>query len=156
MNPERVFLAAQGYSELGMLEDAILELETLPKEMAKRPEILQFRLNIEMLARLWEKGWLTAKTLCEVEPESNFGFIQGAFCLHEQGKTQDALAFLLDGPVSLAEDATYHYNIACYHAVLGDFEQTKKSLEDCFKIDPSFQPISKEDPDLKTFWEKMQ
>lgn len=149
MNLERKLRAAQGYSELGMWSDAVEELDTVPVEFQERADVLQVRLYVLMQARAWEKAMVAAQRLCKADPKSTLGFIHAAFCMHELGKTREALDFLTSGPEALLQDATYHYNLACYHAVLGDTQQAANSLMVCFKMDPHFRDYAKSDPDLR-------
>lgn len=149
MNLERTLRAAQGYSELSMWGEAIAELDSIPPELQNRIEVLQVRLYVLMQARRWPDAAEAAKQLCVCDPDSTLGFIHAAFCLHELGRTREALELLMAGPESLLQDATYHYNLACYYAVLGDVQRAQTSLVLCFKMDAHFKEYAKTDPDLK-------
>ena len=149
---ERKLLAAQGYSELGMLDDAVAELENLPAAMQQDAEVLQVRLSIHMRQRRWENALEVSRTLCRSYPEDAMGFIHTAFCLHELGRTAEAKAFLLAGPSALLDEATYHYNLGCYDAALGNIEDAQAHLRASFKLDRKFREFAKTDPDLKSVW----
>ncbi len=151
-NTDRTLLAAQGYFELGMLEDALGELERLPAAMQQGLEGLQMRLFIHMREGRWEDALEISRALCRVGPEETLGFIHAAFCLHEMGRTADAKAFLLSGPSALLEEATYHYNLGCYDAALGNIEDAQAHLRASFKLDRKFREFAKTDPDLKSVW----
>ena len=45
---ERCLLAAQGYSELGMLDEALEELDAFPPKVRKHPAALELRLLVRM------------------------------------------------------------------------------------------------------------
>lgn len=149
MGIERTLLAAQGYIELEMPEEAIRELDELPSDEQMRTEVLQVRLFIVMRARKWENALGICELLRTVEPGESTGYIHGAFCLHELGKTREAKEMLLAGPASLLRDATYYYNMGCYDAVLGNIEDAQHALEISFQMDGKFREIAKFDPDLK-------
>lgn len=152
MSPERALLAAQGYLELEMPEEALRELDELPEEAGRMVEVLQVKLFILMRARRWGDALAVCDTLREVAPDQTTGYIHGAFCLHELGRTREAKAILLQGPASLLREATYYYNLGCYDAVLGNLEDAQHALELSFKMDDKFRDIAKYDPDLKAVW----
>lgn len=150
MSLERSLLAAQGYIELEMPEDALGELDALPADDRAREEVLQLRLFILMRCREWQRSLKVCDELRERYPESPTGYIHGAFCLHEVGRTAEAKTLLLAGPSSLAREATYHYNLGCYDAVLGNLEEATSHLKTSFEMDKKFREIAKYDPDLKS------
>lgn len=148
MSIERVLLAAQGYLELKMPNEALAELDSLGAEDQDLEEILQLRLFVLMRVRRWEQGITVCERLRQKYPEGSTGYIHGAFCLHELGRTLAAKEMLLSGPSSLAKEATYFYNLGCYDAVLGNLEEAAISLRTSFEMDGKFAEIAKYDPDL--------
>lgn len=149
MSLERTLLAAQGYIELEMPEEALRELESLPQEHQKREEIFQMRLFVYMRAKDWKQALKICADLREVCPECTTGYIHGAFCLHEMGRTAEAKKLLQSGPACLLSEPTYFYNLGCYDAVLGNLTEAVHHLEVSFKMDKNFREIAKHDPDLK-------
>lgn len=150
MSIERILLAAQGYLELEMPGEALAELDSLTAEDQSREEILQLRLFVLMRGRQWLRALDVCERLRQGYPEGSTGFIHGAFCLHELGRTMEAKDVLLSGPPSLAREATYFYNLGCYDAVLGNLEEATASLRTSFEMDSKFCEIAKCDPDLKS------
>lgn len=146
---ERSLLAAQGYLELDMISEALAELDALPAEFQEQEEVLQLKLFIFMRDRQWERALELCERMCMIFPKSTVGYIHGAFCLHELGKTAEAKSFLLKGPPNLAKEATYFYNLGCYDAVLGNREEATRNLHKSFQMDKKFRDIAKYDPDLK-------
>jgi tetratricopeptide (TPR) repeat protein len=146
--PARIITAAQGYSELGMVEEALEELDRLPPSIQCRPDILEVRVVVEMQAKRWERSLELARQLCVAAPETAGGFIHAAFCLHELGRTSEARAILLAGPESLQEEATYHYNLACYECALGNLESARAHLERSISLDGKLREFAKRDEDL--------
>jgi hypothetical protein len=65
------------------------------------------------------------------------------------GRTWEAKQLLLAGPSSLLNEPTYHYNLGCYNAVLGNLDEATRHLETSFQMDKKFREIAKFDPDLK-------
>jgi predicted Zn-dependent protease len=149
MQIERTLLAAQGYIELDMSDEALRELDGLPASAQDQIEVLQVRLFIYMRGRRWGEAMAVCDRLRAADPQQTTGYIHGAFCLHELGQTREAKDLLLSGPASLLREATYYYNLGCYDAVLGNVADAQHALEISFKMDDKFREIAKYDPDLK-------
>jgi tetratricopeptide (TPR) repeat protein len=150
MSFERILFAAQGYLELDMPAEALAELDSLDEQDQDREEILQLRLFLLMRGRRWEESVGVCERLRRFWPESLSGFIHGAFCLHELGRTAEARDVLLSGPPDITHEATYFYNLGCYEAVLGNIQKATASLQASFNIDSKFREIAKIDPDLQS------
>ena len=117
---DRALLAAQGYLELGMVEEALGELSSIGRVAFDDPDIIELRLHILMQGRKWNEAIAAAEELLRMKIDALPAYIHGAFALHELGRTSEARDLLLKGPSVLREDPTFHYNIGCYEAVLGN------------------------------------
>ena len=146
---QRILLAAQGFCELKMYDDALAELETLPPEAKEEPATYEMRLVVLMQAKRWEEALQAANQLCRLRPDAPGGYIHSAFCLHELGRTTDARDRLLNGPPALHKEATFHYNLACYECILGNVDLARMHLEKSIEIDKKFRDFAKTDPDLQ-------
>ena len=149
MTFEQIVRIAEGYSELGMLEDALGELGQLDAEQQERLEVLRMRVDILLRKQDWEDALRLSLRFSAVNPNQPYGYVHAAFCLHELGRTSEAKQTLLDGPASLLDEPVYYYNLACYDTVLGNIEQAKVYLRASFRLDKSFKAMAKNDPDLK-------
>ena len=145
---ERTLLAAQGYSELSMYDDAIAELDALPAETVKHATVIELRAVILMQAKRWKSALTAARALCRTEPEKTSGFIHTAFCLHELGRTAEARDVLIAGPEALHVEPTFHYNLACYECALGNLALARLHLDKSFQLDKKFRDFARSDPDL--------
>ena len=146
---ERTLLAAQGYTELGMFDDGLAELDTLPPKARRDPTAIELRLAIFMQAKRWKQALTTSLQLTSACPDKNLAYIHTAFCLHELGRTDEARAVLLTGPETLHTEPTYHYNLACYECLLGNTQLARVHLDRSFDLDKKFRDFAKTDPDLK-------
>jgi predicted Zn-dependent protease len=150
MSLERALLSAQGYIELEMPDEALREIDALPPNDRGREDVLQLRLFIVMRAKRWDQALAVCARLRAKSPEGTTGYIHGAFCLHEMGRTLEAKQLLLNGPATLLSEPTYYYNLGCYDAVLGNLNEAAQHLETSFRMDSKFREIAKYDPDLKS------
>jgi len=150
----RTLLAAQGYCEMLMFDDALAELDSLPAAARQDPAALELRLVILMQAKRWKPALATGRELTQLAPEKTIGFIHSAFCLHELGKTDEARKVLLSGPETLQGEPVFHYNLACYECVLGNLDLARTHLEKSIVLDKKFREHAQTDPDLKALREQ--
>lgn len=139
---------ARGYIDLGMLDEAWVELESLPDEFSSRPEALEMRIIVLLDRKDFEKAREVAMSLSEMDPEHHAGYIQGAYALHSLDKTQEAIDFLQTGPESLREEQCYFYNLACYEVALGRPEAALTWLLQSIELDPRNRTRALKDADL--------
>src|SRR5262245_54817466 len=98
---QRLLVAAQGYSELGLPELALTELALVPEDHQHEAVVVETRLSVLMQARRFRDALPFSQELCRLQPDRTAGFIHAAFCLHELGNTFGARELLLSGPPSL-------------------------------------------------------
>ena len=145
---DRALLAAQGYSELALHDDALAQLDSLPEDAAKNPSVMELRAVVLMQAKRWKPALAVSRELCGLEPAQTSGFIHAAFCLHELGRTDEARECLLTGPDALRAEPTFHYNLACYECALGHLDLARMHLDKSFTLDKKMRDFAKSDPDL--------
>ena len=151
----RTLQAAQGYLELGMVDEALAALDSLPVAARERVEVLHLRCSAHIQAKRWSEALAVGRLVCQLDPQGPPGFLQAAFCLHELGRTREAREVLLGGPSSLLNEATYHYNLGCYDAALGNIEEAQAHLRVSFKLDKKFRELARTDPDLRAVWDSL-
>jgi len=142
--------AAHGWLELGLPVEALCELRALSSTDQRSPEVLRLRLAAEMEVERWNAASDTARLLCLRQPGDAGAYMQAAYCLHETGDTLAARDWLLRGPGELLQEPLFHYNIACYHAVLGERVGALRHLARAFEMDPSLRKIAAVDADLES------
>lgn len=141
--------AAVGWLELGLPDEALVELAPLPWRIQIRRPVLELRLAAEMAHRAWNKGSETARLLCLRFPTEPRYFLNAAFCLHETGDTTEACRWLLRGPKALFGEAVFHYNLACYLNVMGQHTRARGHLETAIHLDPGLREEAEQDEDLE-------
>ena len=149
MNEERCLAAAEGYLQLEMPVEAMSEIERLPASVRQGVHSSELELASQMMQKHWSRGAELAKVLCGLKPTKRAYFLHAAYCLHETGDTLVAKSFLMSGPKSLVKDALFHYNMACYSAVLGDKEEASRYLMAALELDSALRKTALSDDDLK-------
>lgn len=144
--------AAEGYLQLDMAEDALIELRNISTSGQSSERYKELLLATQMMLGHWNPAATTAGELCEMNDKEKSYFIHAAFCMHEVGETLSALRQLLNGPKELLTDPLYHYNLACYHTVLGNLTDARKCLDQSFLLDPELKNTAKEDDDLRNLF----
>lgn len=139
-----------------MVEEALAELSSFSGLFAQDPDIVELRLHILMQGERWDEALSSAEELLRITPDAVPAFIHGAFALHEMGRTSEARDLLLKGSPILKNDPTFHYNIGCYEAVLGNKEAALRSLQLSFSLDETYRDFAKEDPDLQLLHEELE
>lgn len=150
MLPDKIKDAARGYLLLKMPIDALDELQRLLPEDRQKSDTLDLYLAAQMMIEDWNAAADTGLRLCKLRPKQGRYFIHAAFCLHETGDTNQAKQILLSGPKELLDDPLFHYNMACYLAVLGNSNQAKHYLSKAIGLDTSLETTAGKDPDLQS------
>ncbi|MFM8336403.1 MAG: TPR end-of-group domain-containing protein, partial [Opitutaceae bacterium] len=82
------------------------------------------------------------------------GWIHWAYALRELGRIEQALAVLQEAEPLHPKVGVIHFNLACYHCLLGDLPAAKRRLERACRIKPDWKKTALEDPDLKGLWKR--
>jgi Flp pilus assembly protein TadD len=148
MHLDEALCAAQGWLELDLPEEALQELNRLGAKDRMKEAALEVRLVAQIRAGLWNAGADTGRLLCLREPREPRFFLHAAYCLHETGDTEAARNWLMTGPACLIHEPMFHYNIACYHAVLGERDRAESHLKRALAMDESLRDSAESDRDL--------
>jgi tetratricopeptide (TPR) repeat protein len=103
---------------------------------------------ILMMEKRWIEGLALALRLQRQHPSQPAGWLQASFCLHELGRTREALEQLVSGPRALREVPLFHYNTGCYLARLGKLHDAMAALRRAFEMDADYRENARTDPDL--------
>lgn len=140
--------AASGWLELGLADEALFELQTLPTDAQTLRAVLELKLFAQMERGQWNPASETARLLClKADDEPEF-FLRAAYCLHETGDTLAACNQLLKGPKCLFDMAIFHYNLACYLWTLGEGTRARSHLRQAIDMDDQFLESARTDRDL--------
>ena len=138
----------RGYIDIGMLDEASAAIESLPEARRNSSEAKEMNIVITILKEDLEKALTLCKEFSEEFPEKHAGFIQGAYCLHAMGRTQDAIDFLQSGPKCLLDEPVYFYNLACYEVAMERNQAALTWLNQSIEMKPANRRVALKDPDL--------
>jgi tetratricopeptide (TPR) repeat protein len=140
--------AARGYCELGLPELAWDEMAPLRQPLGHCGAVIEMDLMILMTEKRWTEALALALRLQQLHPSQPAGWLQASYCLHELGRTREALEGLVSGPRALREVPLFHYNTGCYLARLGKLRDAMASLRRAFEMDAEYLENARTDPDL--------
>jgi hypothetical protein len=148
---------ALGYIELGLVNQASDELESIEGEDRLSIPVMLARIELYMEAKDWELLVAVAKGVAKADPKHERAWIGWAYGLRCLERVAEAKAVLLeaDGHHGKAS-ALLHYNLSCYECLLGDIEQAKTRLHQACKMGgKQFKTMALDDEDLKPMWEQI-
>ena len=150
--------AAQGWLELGSVEEAKGELGNLSESSRNHPDVLELRWAICAAERKWESALELAEALIKTDPEEAAGWVHRSYALHELKRTQEARDNLLKVVDKFGDSPTIRYNLACYECQLGNLEEARQWLERAFRLGDRkrMKPAALQDLDLKPLWSEIK
>jgi len=140
----------RGYLDLGMIDEAAREIEKLPATRRGTEEAQEMRIIVQLDRGDLASAFALCETLCDLAQDNHAGFIQGAYCLHEMERTEEAIEHLQSGPQTLRDEPLYFYNLGCYELAMGRDQAAVTWLEQSFQMDPIHRKKALSDPDLKS------
>jgi len=124
------------------------ELAAIEPPLCDHPEVSTLKLRLLIEEKRWDEGIELANSLWDGTIGTAGMRIHSAYCLHELGRTIEARDLLLSASEHLGVEPTFHYNLACYAAVLGDYDEARVHLQAAFDLDGDLRKQAQNDPDL--------
>lgn len=148
---------AQGYAELGLFREAHAELAAIDPLDAGLPEVINAHVSVTWEAKQWESLIEHAHYLARRAPKEERGWIAWAYALRELGRIAEAKSVLLEAePLHGADSAVLHYNLACYHCLLGELAEARLRLRTAFRMHAPFKEDARKDRDLEAIWGELE
>jgi lipopolysaccharide biosynthesis regulator YciM len=151
MDPQfqRRLLAASGFAELSLFQEAVEELEELPESSRELPTVLVVWLEVYQHWRKWSEAESIATRLMEMEGDEPSWPIALAYAIRRSRGLVFAHEILLQAGEKFPECGTIQFNLACYCAQLGELDEARERLRRAIQLDKGFAAMAKSDPDLK-------
>ena len=144
---------ANGYLDLGMIDDAAVELNAIPEKDRLREDVLLMRSRFYLEAKNWEDMAAVSEQLVEQCPDTPDAWVNWAYALREMKRTEEARQVALKGLELHRGEATLWYNLACYCSLLGEQRQAKDFLDMAKELEERFEEEAEKDPDLENLRE---
>lgn len=149
--PDRhIALAAEGWFELGRLDDSLMELNQLSAGARRHPEVLELNWRIFAQQRNWTEALEVANRMTEMAPNRAEGWIHQSFTLHELHRTREAWAVLVPVAPRFPKESIIPYNLACYACQMGEMKEAQDWLKRAARLRPKneIKGMALQDPDL--------
>lgn len=150
--PRRI-QAASGYFELGIFDEAVRELEELSPEEQTRIEVLALRLVLSSAQQKWNEAATWGEAAVQVAPGEVAMWLQYAYAVRRARSVEAAEAILGQAIKLHPEEATIHYNLACYACVSGKIPEAKMHLREAFARESDLKQLARKDEDLQALWD---
>ena len=145
----RRLVAAVGFAELSLFQDAVQELEELPDKLKETAIVLATWLEVYQRWQKWPEASSVAQRLAEMEPDESNWPLALAYAVRRSRGLVFAQEILKQAREKFPDCATIHFNLACYAAQLGDLDEARQRLRRAIQLDQGFAALAKTDPDLK-------
>jgi lipopolysaccharide biosynthesis regulator YciM len=145
----RRLLAASGFSELGLFQEAVEELENLPLEERETRETLVVWLELYQGWHKWSEAATVAARLAETEPEESNWYVALAYATRRSRDLESARELLIEASEKFPDCGAIHFNLACYDAQLGHLDEARKRLHRAIQVNRQFADFARTDPDLE-------
>lgn len=128
--------AAEGWLGLGDIESASNELREVSPAEHKHPAVLSVQYQIHAQAKQWDDAVKIVNDLMKMLPEEPFVWINLAYATRRKtgGSIPEAKEILLGVEPKFPKHYLFPYNLACYCAQLGEFDEAKQWLKKASKI----------------------
>jgi lipopolysaccharide biosynthesis regulator YciM len=146
---QRRLLAASGFAELSLFQEAVEELEDLPETSKDLPPVLVVWLEVYQRWQKWSEAESVATRLSEMEPDEPNWLIALAYSTRRSRGLAFAREILLRASKKHPNCGTIQFNLACYAAQLGQLEEARQRLSQAIQLDKAFAAMARSDPDLE-------
>ena len=150
---ERRIRYARGLLAVGLVSEALEQLNTIAAEEGDRLEVLQTKLDVHIAAKEWTPAEEAGRELVTRYPDAEAGWIGLAYALRETGQMSKARDVLLEAETEHGHSSPLiHYNLACYYSLAGDHAVARGFLAQACRMAANLEQRAFEDPDLKPLW----
>jgi len=162
-HPDRLhYNAAEGWLLLGDPESALAELRRLGPRARGCACVRKLEWGIHAERADWAQAAAVAEEIIRLAPEREFGWVHRAYALRRlpgHGGLERAWEALYPALELFPRSTTVPYNLACYAAQLGRFEQAWELFQRALKAAPRPKALvcmALADADLQPLWPRIR
>lgn len=149
---EQRIRAAEGYLYLMLFEEAMSELESLPRDAAENEAVMELKIVILQGLTRWQEARELAESLAVKSPGEPGWWILWAYSLRRERSVEAAREVLLQAVLLHPKEAMIVYNLACYDCVMGNEESARQLLQTAFLMDEGLKETARHDSDLRAIF----
>ena len=140
---------AVGYANLGMVTDALDELERLSPAMSSDGGVMEFKLRLLERAQRWSEAASLAAKLAASHPGEARWFVAWAFAKRRSDSIETASKILSEAASLHPKDPLIQFNLGCYAAQRGDLNAAQTHVRRAIELNHDLEKLAHEDPDLE-------
>ena len=148
--------AAEGWLGLGLRAEAEKELDAIPPEHQRHPDVLEARWLLHAHALQWAAALTAARELLFAAPTRASGWLHQAYALRRATDGGLALArlALIAAAEKFPKEPIIPFNLACYACQLGQLEEARGWMKRALKAGgkEAIKRLALADEDLKPLW----
>jgi tetratricopeptide (TPR) repeat protein len=143
---------AAGYLDLGMPEEAMVELRHVAAAVQNAPEMVVLKVAVYRRMESWEAMEESAKALVGLLPEDVDAWIVWAHAKRKAESIEKGREILLWAEELHPERAILHFSLGCYASQLGFFPEAISRIRRTVDLDDRFKQWAMREPDLGPLW----
>lgn len=140
---------ARGYLELGMIKEALAELDAVPKLSADDFDVRALRALVFQETKDWTSLAQAASRLVRDCPADASWWIMWAYAVRRNDSINAAEKILLEAESNHPNEATIQYNLGCYACQQGNLPQARERVLRAITLNALFKAEALTDPDLE-------
>jgi Flp pilus assembly protein TadD len=139
---------AEGYFELGMIEDATSELNQIPTRSQSEVEVSSLRLQLLIASGNYERGECVARGLVFKQPEKAFPWLGWAFCARRAISLEAAEQILEMAHTVHPKNGIIVFNMACYASAAGRISDARQLFSRATQLESAAKEWIRNDESL--------
>ena len=152
MKPGEHLTTAEGFLDLGMVDEAWEQLEEIEPLERAHPSVVEMRLRILERMGRFEMGAEIARGVVRVKPDELDLWLLGSRHVRAAEGALASLEFLLCCGDRFNGKAAFWFELACLHCQVGDLIRTAECTRRAVDLDRSLQMQALDHPDLAPLW----
>jgi tetratricopeptide (TPR) repeat protein len=144
---------ANGYRELGMFDESILELESIRQEDVWSYDVIQSKYLTYFEAKQFEMASAMTHALRIHHSHLNEGWLLWAECIFHSEGPSAAANLLIDKSETVGNEADVLFSIGRFLAMAEDFSNAKNYIRRAIKLNHKYRKAFLEDPVFDGLWE---
>jgi tetratricopeptide (TPR) repeat protein len=144
---------ANGYRELGMFDQSILELESIRQEEVWSYDVIKSKYLTYFEAKQFEMASAMTHALRIYHSHLIEGWLLWAECIFQSEGPSAAANLLIDKGERVSKDADVLFSIGRYLAMAEDFSNAKNYIRRAIKLNHKYRKAFLEDPVFDGLWE---
>ncbi|MBO34686.1 MAG: hypothetical protein CMO64_00625 [Verrucomicrobiales bacterium] len=146
--------AAEGWMDLGDLNEALSELSQISAEKQDHFDVMQLRWHVHNKRKEWEDCLRIGRSMISANPDLPQGWINHGNALFYLNRYEEAFHLLHPVLEKFPSDEAIPYNLACYKCQSGELMEARRWLERAYAVGDSgrIRKMALNDPDLKPLW----